>query len=157
MAQGPAANAEGPGGVMISRPQIPQSYGIVYFVRDESTGHIKVGYTERLRERLVGLKVESGSPVTLLAWTSGPRRAWRELERRFLALVGPTRIRGEWFLPSDLMHRCMQACSTDDPGAFIDQATPALQYAYRVYPPEVDAAAAPADAAAYWHEWAGVL
>lgn len=70
---------------------------VVYFVRNEDTGAIKIGTAVDARKRLSGLRTSSAAPLTLVATIPGDRDVERVLHNRFRA----HRIRGEWFQPAE--------------------------------------------------------
>jgi hypothetical protein len=67
---------------------------LVYFVRRESDGLIKIGTSRGLAARMRSLKRHHGS-LRLLAVEGGERREEAVLHRKFAAL----RVEGEWFRP----------------------------------------------------------
>jgi hypothetical protein len=70
----------------------------VYFLEDEATGLVKIGYTFKghLPTRIRTLEREVGHPLTLRATAPGDRRIEQGLHVALLA----TRAHGEWFHPS---------------------------------------------------------
>jgi hypothetical protein len=70
----------------------------VYFLEDEATGLVKVGYTFKgyLPTRIRTLEREIGHSLTLRATTPGGRRVEQSVHVALLA----TRAHGEWFRPS---------------------------------------------------------
>jgi len=73
---------------------------MIYFIRDSASGRVKIGYTENPWKRLSELQVASPSDLDLLAACEGDRVSEADLHQRFSA----SRVRGEWFLPTqDLM------------------------------------------------------
>jgi T5orf172 domain len=74
---------------------------VIYFVREGTDGHIKIGYAASVRKRLRTIQTGNPRPLTVLASVQGGYRHERFLQRRFKHL----RIRGEWFRPdSELLH-----------------------------------------------------
>lgn len=81
--------------------------GVIYFVRAESTGFIKIGWTSTdPMGRIAALQTGSG-PLTLLAQTVGDRK----LERAFHKLFEAHRKHGEWFMPTPDLIRLIDALS----------------------------------------------
>lgn len=70
---------------------------MIYFVQAEDGGPIKIGFTERLRERHRNLAAEYCKPLRVLAVTDGMRAEEKALHERFAHL----RQTGEWFHPAD--------------------------------------------------------
>lgn len=66
---------------------------VVYFVRAENTGNIKIGWTCRLSNRLSGLRTSSSEVLTLLGAIPGGRDLEARLHRKFKHL----HERREWF------------------------------------------------------------
>lgn len=69
---------------------------VVYFVRNEESGAIKIGTATDPQKRLWGLRTASAAELTLLATTPGDRVTEHAIHDRFHA----QRIRGEWFRPA---------------------------------------------------------
>lgn len=67
---------------------------VVYYVRRDSDGLIKIGTSRTLAKRLATLKRESGS-LRLIATVGGAHREENALHRQFAEL----RAEGEWFRP----------------------------------------------------------
>lgn len=67
---------------------------VVYYIRRDSDGLIKIGTSRTLAKRLATLKRESG-PLRLLATVGGAHREENALHRQFADL----RAEGEWFRP----------------------------------------------------------
>lgn len=70
---------------------------VIYFIRAEGVGHIKIGWTEGTEAvaRLRDLQVGSPVPLTCLKTIPGGRELEQELHRRFAA----AHVHGEWFRP----------------------------------------------------------
>lgn len=72
--------------------------GFVYFMQQDVTGAVKIGYSGTLRGiegRLASLQTGSPYPVRLIARTPGTPLLERALHKKF----GQHRLRGEWFVP----------------------------------------------------------
>lgn len=72
--------------------------GLVYFIQQDVTNAIKIGYTANLpslARRLRSLQLASAYALRLLCRTPGTPSLERELHRQFRA----HRLRGEWFSP----------------------------------------------------------
>lgn len=72
---------------------------MIYFLQSEDGGHIKIGTTIRLTERLKQLSKETGTRLRVLAITDGGYDTEGELHARF----GHLRVADEreWFEPGD--------------------------------------------------------
>jgi predicted nucleic acid-binding Zn ribbon protein len=68
----------------------------VYFVRGESTGHIKIGYSTGCSSRLAQLQASAPERLVMVCTIHGDRRLEKQLHERF----AKDRIHGEWFAPS---------------------------------------------------------
>jgi hypothetical protein len=66
---------------------------LVYFIRCESTGLVKIGKAKDPRRRLAELQVGSASPLVLVAVAPGGQKRERALHAEFWE----RRKRGEWF------------------------------------------------------------
>lgn len=85
----------------IQPPPIPG----VYFVKCEDTRHVKIGYSDNIRRRLVTLRISSPSHLHFIGWIDGDRSIETELHRRF----ADDRVRGEWFKDSEALQSVYQA------------------------------------------------
>jgi hypothetical protein len=65
----------------------------VYFVREGTSGPIKIGCSKSITKRISYLQVGASEPLVLLAVFVGGREEERSLHARFAAC----RVRGEWF------------------------------------------------------------
>lgn len=72
----------------------------VYYVRSEN-GAIKIGYTDNLLARMSSLGTASPMRLEVVAQEEGGKSLERERHRQYKAL----NTRGEWFRPSDELHR----------------------------------------------------
>jgi T5orf172 domain len=77
---------------------------VVYFVRRESDGLIKIGTSRTPAKRLAYLKREHGA-LKLVAVAGGDHKRENEFHRRFAAL----RAEGEWFRPELALLECVYA------------------------------------------------
>ena len=68
----------------------------VYFVRGETTGHIKIGYSTDCANRIVQLQNGAPERLVMICTTHGDRRLEKQLHERF----AKDRVHGEWFAPS---------------------------------------------------------
>lgn len=68
--------------------------GWVYFIRAQTSGYIKIGFSEsHPQKRLRALQTGSADTLELIAFIAGDMTKERELHRRF----EHQRVRGEWF------------------------------------------------------------
>lgn len=72
---------------------VDRTESFVYFVLNEETSMVKIGWTKCLESRLASLQTGSSSRLTVLATMPGGRRDESRLHKRFAHL----RSRGEWF------------------------------------------------------------
>ncbi len=86
--------------------------GCVYFIRNDNTGLIKVGFTTRMRNRMFALKSLVQAPITVLGFSEGWIRERRLLEKRIHGLLNESGVGHEWFRPSPLLDRLIEACAT---------------------------------------------
>lgn len=70
---------------------------VVYFIRAESGGPIKIGFTDDVAKRLSSMQSNHPDNLVLLATTEGSSDEEKSLHARFRHL----RTRGEWFNPGD--------------------------------------------------------
>lgn len=73
-----------------------QRLPVVYFVQGENGGPIKIGRTDDLARRLVGLSTSSPDKLVVLAAAPGNESDERTIHAHF----SPARQRGEWFAPT---------------------------------------------------------
>lgn len=83
---------------------------VVYFIRRESDGLIKIGTSRTLAKRLVSLKKVHG-PLRLIATTGGDHRQETAFHRQFRAI----RVEGEWFRPELPLLDCVYALMKERP------------------------------------------
>jgi hypothetical protein len=95
---------------------------VVYFLRGEDTGAIKIGFTKSLSKRISNIVTASSERVTLLGSVAGDELSEKSLHHEF----ANDRIRGEWFRPTDaLMARIaslIDLSSTHEVGAVLPPA-----------------------------------
>lgn len=70
---------------------------MIYFIKAEHSGRIKIGTTIRLSERLKAITKDAGEPLRILAVVDGSFPEEKSLHDRFSHL----RAFGEWFEPGD--------------------------------------------------------
>lgn len=73
--------------------------GLVYFIQQDVTLAVKIGYTETMTSlavRLADLQTGSPYPLRVIYQTDGSQEFERRLHRRFRE----QRLRGEWFAPT---------------------------------------------------------
>lgn len=69
----------------------------VYFIKDEATGFVKIGYSNNPQKRLKSLQTSSANKLTLIEAIEGNKK----LEETLHTTFAEHRVRGEWFsLPS---------------------------------------------------------
>jgi len=73
---------------------------MVYFIKDEGSGHIKIGYTSGgvygVKQRLSSLQTSSPTKLEVLAVIQGSRKTEKYLHEQFKDI----RVIGEWFKPT---------------------------------------------------------
>jgi hypothetical protein len=79
----------------------------VYFIKDESTGLVKIGKASNVKRRLQSLRTGSPSCLTLLGVSSSLKE--KEMHARF----GDLRTRGEWFSLSGALRSVIDSCDVD--------------------------------------------
>jgi hypothetical protein len=67
---------------------------VIYFIRDTSTGHVKIGHAEDPWKRLSKIQSDCPGAVELAATEPGGLERERALHQHFAA----AHLRGEWFL-----------------------------------------------------------
>lgn len=89
---------------------------MIYFIQDEVTTHIKIGFTDHPPEdRVAQLQTGSPSKLVLLASCVGDRSTEDELHERFK----DARVHGEWFRPVPALLQFIIAGSHAPPVDFI--------------------------------------
>jgi predicted GIY-YIG superfamily endonuclease len=71
----------------------------VYFVQEAESGHIKIGYAEKPKDRMAQL--QTGNPRTLTLIGTMPSYKWAEEEAWHHKTFASERIDGEWFRQSE--------------------------------------------------------
>lgn len=66
---------------------------LVYFILNESSRLVKVGFTSSIGKRFTDLQTASGAPLLLILYFRGDRAT----ERRIHAFLNAARTFGEWF------------------------------------------------------------
>lgn len=69
----------------------------VYFLQAKSLGHIKIGTTTNMQRRFSEIKTGCPDELVLLGITKGDANIERQIHEKF----ADSRVRGEWFAPSD--------------------------------------------------------
>jgi hypothetical protein len=138
-------------------------FGYIYFIRNETTGHIKVGYSIHPKKRLVDLRREAQAPLTLLATVA----SHRYIETPLHHVLKDTRHHGEWFTPSPLLDACIALCDRVPegvcrphfyrPGASYVQGHWFLEQAKLLADGQPVSIDWMPEGRAYWGEWAGLL
>ena len=76
-----------------------KSLSVVYFIQAECgssyLGPIKIGYTKKLRNRLISMNMDNFHELKILKIISGDRNKEKEIHQKFAGI----RIKGEWFKP----------------------------------------------------------
>ncbi len=70
---------------------------VVYFLKAEPNGPIKIGYSTNYISRIATLKTACPWDLTFLGWVEGNQNTERRLHRQFHHL----RLKGEWFKPEE--------------------------------------------------------
>jgi hypothetical protein len=66
---------------------------MIYFIQQEQTNMVKIGFTSNVKKRLATLQTASAYPLRLLGYCVGGR----ELEARIHEELALSRVAGEWF------------------------------------------------------------
>lgn len=76
-----------------------EKMNVVYFIQAELggayIGPIKIGYTQKLRNRLISMKMDNFHELKILKIIEGDRNKEKEIHQKFAGI----RIKGEWFKP----------------------------------------------------------
>lgn len=88
----------------------------VYFVRRESDGLIKIGFSNSVVDRVRHLSGELRTRIDILATISGGAALEASLHERFAHL----RVRGEWFRPEGALAEYMNELTGREPGSHQD-------------------------------------
>ena len=70
---------------------------MIYFIQNTETKHIKIGYSDNVRNRLSDLQISSPHELTILTICEGGIELEKELHNKFNDYY----VRGEWFNPSE--------------------------------------------------------
>jgi hypothetical protein len=95
--------------VAVSRPgdvSVVAGKRAVYFIQEGARGPIKIGVAADPVGRMHDFQVGNSRPLNLLLACDAPEGT----ERRLHARLASDRIRGEWFRPTDAVHRALEAC-----------------------------------------------
>lgn len=74
---------------------------MIYFIRNESAGLIKIGFSRSPRTRRSNLQSAAGVKLEIIGVMRGARKAEAVLHERF----AEDRVRGEWFRASEALER----------------------------------------------------
>lgn len=72
---------------------------MIYFVRQNKTGPIKIGFTENLKQRIIGLQVSNPEKLALLGTIGGSKYIERQIHQHLRFY----HIGGEWFRASSFV------------------------------------------------------
>lgn len=70
---------------------------LVYFIKNEDNGHIKIGHSIDPEKRLLDLQVSNSARLSIISTRDGGEPMEKHLHQKFAHL----KIRGEWFTPGD--------------------------------------------------------
>ena len=70
---------------------------MIYFIQNTETKHIKIGYSDNVRNRLSSLQTTSPHELAILTICEGGIEVEKELHDKFNNYY----VRGEWFNPSE--------------------------------------------------------
>jgi hypothetical protein len=93
-------------------------YSDLYFIVNPALGIIKIGIAGDVTGRRISLEHACGVPLEVLRVVKGGERYEKPLHEAF----GRSRLRGEWFLPTDSLVRL--ATGTADIGEYLTRAEP---------------------------------
>lgn len=85
----------GTSGGSLNPNTIEQGDEVVYFIREKSSGRIKIGYSKNFKSRINSLKTSSPGGLEILLVERGDLKREAELHQRFKKY----RQHGEWFDP----------------------------------------------------------
>jgi hypothetical protein len=97
-----------PDAVVLVAPEPSSDDGFVYFIGSRAFRPIKVGFSDRPRERLADLQTAHPFRLNLLASVTGPFSLEGRLHRVFAA----DRLMGEWFRRTSRLERLIKACGS---------------------------------------------
>ena len=66
---------------------------MIYFIKEEETPYIKIGYTQDIYRRMIKIQADCPVKLTILKTVEGDKAYEKELNRKFAAF----HYRGEWF------------------------------------------------------------
>jgi hypothetical protein len=116
----------------------------LYFIMNESTGYVKIGFTYDLEERL--RKIRLGTPEPLTVIHKVETRFYAELEKMLHERFANKRLRGEWF-----------ALNEDDLNYVFSLRSEEVWAKLRLYYPEIRKAVADKDKKKFiqvdWEKW----
>lgn len=97
---------------------------MIYFIQDESTLLIKIGFTDHATpaKRLCELQTASSAGLVLLSTIPGTREMEKHIHREFANL----RERGEWFRPAPALIRFIADTYPKGDGAAISERDQAI-------------------------------
>lgn len=81
----------------------------VYFIKDESTGFVKIGYSDKPNNRLKSLQTSSANKLTLVKTVEGDRTLEFALHEKF----AKHKVRGEWFSLPSIDEAIAATCSAE--------------------------------------------
>lgn len=85
--------------------------GVVYFIRGDITGHIKIGFSKYSgEERIKSLKTGASEPIKVLC--SIPGGKW--LEKKLHKIYSDFLVKGEWFMPAPTLIALITAIKSDN-------------------------------------------
>jgi hypothetical protein len=91
---------------------------VIYFIRSEGTGSIKIGMTAGdAEERMPSLQTGNPSQLLVFGYMEGDRQKEAELHRRFAS----AREGGEWFRPTIALLEYIRDNATSWPEEFAEQ------------------------------------
>lgn len=105
----------------------------VYFIEDESTGLVKIGFSTNVRKRHLTTQVRVGRPLVILATVHGGR----PLEKAVHKALEEDRRHGEWFAISDRLREFVNAARDSEneipPAASSGRVPPELTTSFGVF------------------------
>ena len=92
---------------------------MIYFIQQETTNYIKIGYARDPNQRLIQLRTASPYKLVLLGIMDGGTQTEDEIH----SLFNSSRVRGEWFSPSDDLLQYIKRNTARRSGANSDNST----------------------------------